>query len=311
MHSFHRTCVLVALCSLASLNGYGQWFDWMFYSQDFDDTLRFNLSIDTADGHGGLWLIGAPQKTVFNAPINPPNVIVTDTVSPYPVNATSRFTITNLAQDGWLFPHTALLAGYYWADLGAGDHGTLEVSFDQGATWSDLINDPVVQSYLVGNPGPDLAASTNGWQYFGMNVANLRFYALNELGIQIDLNDSIQYRFSFISDSINDPHDGLMYDELYFEDYVETVMELPGSAFHVQVSPNPAADLLTIVYETNDVDGCELLVHDARGTLCLRSGELPPHRASLDVGALPMGLYSFTLRARNGKRAFGRFVKGE
>jgi hypothetical protein len=286
--------------------------DWMFYDQDFDDTLRFNLSIDTTDGHGGLWQIGAPQKTVFNAAMSPPNVIVTDTLQPYPPNDTSRFTITNLAQYGWLFPHTAMLAGYFWIDAGAGDFGMIEISFDQGNNWVDLLNDPVVANYLQGAVfPPTLTGSSGGWQYFEMNLANLHYYALDELGITIEENDSIQYRFSFISDDVDDPHDGLMYDNLHFEDWVEAIPEFQASTFHSQVMPNPVTDELSVVYETTGVDAPILIVCDARGARCLESGQLAAHRASVDVSILGPGMYSYELRSENGMRSFGRFVKQE
>ena len=303
----HRTaCLTTTLLTTLALQA--QVIDWMFYDQDFDDTLRFNLSIDTA----GSWQIGAPQKTVFTAAMSSPNVIVTDTLLPYPPNDTVRFTITNLAQYGWLFPHTAMLAGYSWIDAGAGDFGTLEISFDQGNAWVDLLNDPVVASYLIGAVSPPtLTGSSSGWQYFGMNLANLHYYAIYELGITILENDSIQYRFSFISDGVDDPHDGLMYDDLHFEDYVEAMPEYQASTFHSLIAPNPVADQLNVVYETVGVNAPILIVRDARGARCLESGPLASHRASVDVSALVPGLYSYELRSGNGMRSFGRFVKQE
>ena len=309
MHTLLHRTAFVAATLMAALALQAQPLSWMFWGQTFDDTLRFNLSIDTTDGHGGLWQIGAPQKTVFNAAVNPPNVIVTDTLQPYPPNDTSRFTITTLAQDGWLFPHSAVLSGYFWSDTDAGDFGTMEISFDAGDTWGDLQSDPVIQSYLIGTALPTLTGSSGGWQYFYVNLAVLHYYALNELGIEIEMNDSVQYRFSFISDAVDEPHDGLMYDDLYFEDYGEAIPEFQASTFHSQVTPNPVLDQLDVVFETAGVEAPILIVRDARGARCLESGPLAPHRASLDVSILGPGLYSYELRSRNGMRSFGRFVK--
>lgn len=308
MHTLLHRSVCATTTLLATLALQAQVIDWMLYNQDFDDTLRFNLSIDPA----GSWQIGTPQKTLFSAAMSAPNVIVTDTLLPYPPNDTSRFTITNLAQYGWFFPHTVVLEGYYWIDAGDGDFGMIEISFNGGSAWVDLVNDPVVASYLQGSGFlPTLTGSSAGWQYFYMNLANLRYYALNELGIEIELNDSIQYRFSFTSDNVDEPHDGLMYDDFHFEDYVEAMPEYQASTFHSQVAPNPVADQLSVVYETAGVDALILIVYDAHGARCLESGQLAAHRAAVDVSVLQPGLYSYELRSRNGMRSFGRFAKHE
>jgi hypothetical protein len=302
----------IALCIVLSSVLRAQDITWPWYDQTFDDTLRYNLSIDTTDGHGGLWQIGTPQKTVFIDALSPPNVIVTDTLLPYPPNDTSRFTITNLAQDGWLMPHTVILSGYYWADIDTGDFGMIEISFDQGNTWSDLLNDPVLLSYMSSMPAaPVLTGSTIGWQFFHMDVAQLHNYAWNELGIAIDWNDSIQYRFSFISDSVDDAHDGLMYDDLHFEDWSEAIPEFQASTFHSEVIPDPVDDQLSVVYETVGVSAPTLIVRNAQGIRCLERTQLAEHRAIVDVSALGPGIYFYELRAANHMRSFGRFLKAD
>lgn len=287
-----------------------QVFDYMSYDQDFDDTLRFNLEIDTTDGHGGLWQIGAPQKSTFNAALSVPNVIVTDTLQPYPPNDTSSFIITNLAGYGWIAPHTAILAGYYWIDASPGDSGKIEISFDQGDTWLDLLNDPLINSYIAGSSlYPQLTGASGGWQYFYLSLASLHFYAINELGSPIELGDSIQYRFTFTSDGVDDPHDGLMYDNLHFEDYVEGIAEHAASTFHSSVVSNPVHDILDLLYAYAGPDAPLLVIHDAQGKRCLETRLPADHRCAVDVSSLGAGLYTFELRAANGARSFGRFVE--
>jgi len=65
------------------------------YYQHFDgkDTSKYNsllISLDTAKQN--VWQIGAPHKHYFDSAYSRPNVIVTDTSLPYPINNNSYFT---------------------------------------------------------------------------------------------------------------------------------------------------------------------------------------------------------------------------
>ena len=231
---------------------------------------------------------------------------------PDPID-TSRFTITHLAQAGWSWPHTAVLEGFAWADMGPGDRGTMEISFDQGTSWLDLVNDPEIANIiqLWGGSLPPLSGSSGGWQYFNMFLSPLHEYAQSQLGITIQMEDTILYRFSFFSDSLDEPHDGLMYDDLFFQDWAESIPEYQASTFHSRVTPDPVSDQLCLIYETAGVEAPQLIVYDARGTRCLERTRIADHRATVDVSGFAPGLYSYELRSLNGKRSFGRFVKSD
>ena len=63
----------------------------------------------------------------------------------------------------------------------------------------------------------------------------------------IQLGDTVLSKFSFISDSIPNSLDGLMFDSLYLEDYAEHVNHLQNNQTGaVNLYPNPAIQNITI-----------------------------------------------------------------
>jgi hypothetical protein len=213
------------------------------YDLNFEDTSQiWRVQIDT----NSCWQIGRPQKPTFSSAYSAPNVAVTDTVNPPPVNDTSFLRIIHVASLGLEVGHTVIIAGKYFVDSDTlSDYGTIEFSPDNGTTWIDLINDTNYSSYIYiwGQP-PVLTGRSNGWNDF--------WILLSELGplFNVQPGDTVLYRFSFISDSVQTNRDGLMYDDLHFEDWAEGVAEGRSSSL-ISVFPDPAEDLVSISYATN------------------------------------------------------------
>lgn len=213
------------------------------YNLNFDDTIGLqHLRIDTITNPNNLWQIGSPQKPVFTNSFSVPNVIVTDTINPYPTNDTSSFVLVNVAEGGgFVWPHTVTFEGQYYVNSDTlTDYGTIEFSPDNGTTWIDLINDTAYTSfYWWYLPKPTLTGNSNGWQNFYVNIANLGPI----FGIQD--GDTVLYRFTFISDSIQTNKDGIMFDQFQFVDYVEGIEETQNNNL-ISIYPNPTSDELRI-----------------------------------------------------------------
>ncbi len=235
-----RILLSVTLCLIASGSfaqlGFGS------YNLNFEDTILFvHLRMDSSINHNNLWQISAPQKTVFISAYSTPNVIVTDNINPYPVSDTSSFELVNRADQGWTYPHTVTISGYYWVNSDSlTDYGTIEVSPDNGTTWIDLINDTSYTSYYTWwSAKPILSGNSNGWQYL-----NVWFADLGPL-FNVQIGDTTLYRFTFISDSVQTNKDGLMYDDLNFVDYAEGIDEIKNNNL-ISIYPNPADENLFI-----------------------------------------------------------------
>ncbi len=209
---------------------------------NFENTPYLNrVLIDTSSNPGNIWQIGHPNKTVFNSAFSFPNVIATDTLNSYPINDTSSFTIIHIADLGWQFNYTIYIDGWYYVNSDTlTDFGYIEFSPDLGSTW--FYADSVVNhGCCFSGPEklPTFTGNSFGWQHFDYCLCT---------STPVNIGDTVLYRFTFISDNIQTNKDGLMYDDLHFDDMVEGIDEIQNDNL-ISISPNPVSDELRIQRE--------------------------------------------------------------
>lgn len=277
-----KNLLLTISLTIVAAQSFGQWMD--FYELNFDDSYGIeHLKIDTVSNPSASWQIGAPQKTLFTSALSVPNVIVTDTVNSYPINDTSSFLIHNVAGYGFVWPHTVILEGNYFVNSDSlTDYGTIEFSPDNGNTWVDLINDPTYDPYLMWPyPKPVLTGNSNGWKHFYLHLA--------ELGpvFNIQLGDTVAYRFTFISDSVQTNKDGLMFDNFHFEDYVESIDEIQNNNL-ISLFPNPTSEQLLIKQKSNSSEQ-SIQIFDCQGQLVYENVNFTGQ--SIDIKQFKNGVY--------------------
>lgn len=215
------------------------WNDYIFTFED--TTFWHSLTIDTIDNPDNVWQIGQPQKSIINYAYTPPNVIITDTLNGYPSNNISTFVIYHEAQGGFIEGGVAVLSGFFKVDSDSiSDYGIIDISPDNGITWINLLTDTLYTDYYnwITNK-PVLTGRTLDWQFFAVQLAGIRD------AFQLDSTSIIKYRFSFLSDGIDNARDGLAYDNLHFQDYLLGVNENQKN-YSVDVYPNPCKDYLWI-----------------------------------------------------------------
>jgi hypothetical protein len=264
---------------------FGQWTNGSMYDLNFDSPINLpHLRIDTTSNQHNAWQVGSPQKTNFNSAYSPPNAIVTDTLNSYPVNDTSVFTLVNVPEgSGFLWQHTVILSGQYLVNSDSlTDFGMIEFSPDNGITWIDLINDPIYSGYLSWyTTQPVLTGNSNGWQNFYVNLAGLGGVFF------IPDGDTVLYRFTFITDSVQTNKDGLMFDDFHFEDYYEGIDEIQNDNL-ISIGPNPATDKLFINSGTSF--GNEIVqVIDYTGKILIEKNTFS--EKSINTSALADGIY--------------------
>lgn len=274
----------------------------------FDDPGQLHrIEIDTVSNPNNIWQIGAPQKTVFTSASSFPNVIVTDTINPYSVNDTSTFSLSFLAGQGFTWPHTVLLGGAYKVDTDhLSDYGKIEFSPNNGETWVDLLTDTVYENmgcYYWVTDKPVLTGTSTDWKYFHVWLAGF--------GSVFDIQDgdTIIYKFSFISDSIQTNKDGLMYDDLSFEDSVEGLEELGYGRLKSECFPNPATDRLTIAFDNKLSASFDVHIFDTSGRQVYQS-KTNAETVDVSIESLSKGLYFFKL-VNEVDRVYtsGKFIK--
>lgn len=245
-----KQLLLIIVFTFSGIISYAQLED-SFYEITFDDGFGMqHLIIDSTNNHNNIWKVGSPNKSIFTCAYSLPHVIVTDTINSYPINDTSVFIIKNVAYgQGYEWPHTVMLAGRYFVNSDTLiDYGKIEFSPDNGNLWLNLFDSILIDTTynyywywnMYGSPKPILTGNSNGWKYFEINLASVG----HAFGVHD--GDTVLFRFSFISDSIQTYKDGLMYDNLHFEDWVEGIEE--NNYNFCSLVPNPAND--KIIFNT-------------------------------------------------------------
>jgi hypothetical protein len=284
------------------------------YSISFDNQYGMqHLFIDTISNPNNIWQVGQPQKTVFSSAYTEPNAIITDSINSYPPNDTSIFMITNVASgQGYEWPHTVVLAGRYYVNSDTiVDYGKIEFSPDNGTTWVDMLNDTVIIDTASNwtwiwpeYDKPVLTGNSDQWKYFNVNLAVLgHFYGVQD-------GDTVLFKFTFISDNIQTNKDGLMFDDLYFEDYVEEIEEENLSQLNSICFPNPAQDHIIIKSKAKDNGDYNIAIFDITGKQVFKKEYNNVCSVELNICSLNAGYYFYQLTNEENKtQTIGKFIK--
>jgi hypothetical protein len=255
----------------------------LYIHVNFDNPNFFGLSaeIDTSN-IDNIWQIGQPYKIVLNQAESQPNVIITDTLNTYPINNSSSFYISYYDYN----------CGYmdvsYFCDTDSlNDYGTIELSMDSGQTWINILDDSL---NIIANKKPILTGNSSGWQWFSFFYGNL----LSDFG------DSILFKFSFTSDSIDTQHDGLMFDNLAFCESVNTQNRYQLN--NLKVFPNPATDILNFELE-EPIQDAQIRIYSILGQLVEQKNMDYSEQIQFNVSTWNSGMYFYGIYIE------GRLVK--
>jgi len=274
---------------IASFIGFGVFGQYAFH-ETFEypfDAYRANFTIDTVNCSNNIWQIGKPQKTVFHGAYSSPNVIITDTLNPYPINDTSIFYLRTVG----MYHGLLSLIFYYRLDIDTLSSAKIEVSGDVGLNWiNPMTEDTTYMFYWVGGK-PRLDTSTSGWRLFNLNMDT---WSYAYPGHHVDTfphyrtSDTILYRFTFISGNSSMHGDGWMMDNFLGEN---TVTVGVGDADKISscVFPNPTKGTIYLHPDFTTSDEDRIVVYNMEGQQVYTTS--PP--ASLPVSLpLPDGVYT-------------------
>jgi hypothetical protein len=258
-----------------------------------------------------LWQVGSPDKTLFTEAYTFPNAIVTDTANAYPINANSSFTIKHVADLGFEMPNHVLFTGVYRVDTDSlTDYGMIEFSPDNGTTWVDLIDQGQYDTQIHwGNSGnesdvPVLTGNSNGWKNFAVYFSQLGSV------FSIVTGDTVLFKFSFISDAIENNRDGLMFDSLRIEDTPPLNVGKLDQQTSLTIYPNPASSLLTLDYSNIGTSAITIEIYNHLGVKVEELQQNEQWNKNLDVSHFANGFYYIVLSDSQGNnRQSGAFVK--
>jgi hypothetical protein len=263
------------------------------------------LFIDNSPGN--TWQIGPPQKATFHQANSAPNVIVTDTINPYPPGNTSIFTIKCLALDGLIFGLDLFYGFYYVRSDSLNDYGSMEFSPDNGVTWVDMINDTSYNSnFQWYYQKPVLTGNSGGWKYFEVMMMDIGSI------FNIQYGDTVIFRFTFKSDNVPENMDGLMFDDLCFFPFIEGISEIHFSPVETSIYPNPSSGNFTIKFKNPNNDPFQLNVYNMNSKLMFSKEGITGTKAEFSDSNLPAGIYFYKLTNSNRhERGWGKFIVTE
>jgi len=237
-----------------------------------------------------LWQVGSSDKTILNYS---GITIMTDTTASYPPNANSSFQLKIPAGDmGFSY-----LSCVYKTDTDSlADYGLIEVSIDNGNTWLNIDS-------LLGITPPVLTGKTeSGISYYFQ-------YSLIS-GFSPNICDTIYYKFSFISDSIDTYKEGIQYNSIQIVNWADFIYET-SSNNTVFTFPNPSANEITLEFEQNNSENTLLEILNLLGQTIhgeTLKGEIGKQLKTVDVSALQNGIYFIKLKNRD-QTYSTRFIK--
>lgn len=238
-----KNLLLLGLLFMILCKSYGQdtiytyaWTPYMGYFYDLNDrdTIDKYFFIDTTQTNN-IWQLGTPSKPIFNSAYSAPLALVTDTLNNYPNNNTSSFSFIVWTNCNWSEIN-------FWHRINADslkDGGVIEYSIDGGTTWNNILNSTYsfssnfysINDTIESNSNKSGFTGTSGWTY--------------EWFFGPTLNNFIEYRFTFTSDSTNTNKEGWMIDDIVVNGVMVGINEIE-EASSVQIFPNPTSDFILI-----------------------------------------------------------------
>ncbi|HYG52497.1 MAG TPA: hypothetical protein VD905_16410 [Flavobacteriales bacterium] len=295
---------LIITCCIARAT-HAQTFYQYFDGADTSASNSVLVNIDTTGGN--IWQIGPPTKNLFNAAYTVPNVIVTDTMNPYPVNDTSSFVF---GYDPQTLPWG--IVAIQWTqklDLqNLADGGLVEYSVDTGATWENVWYNPYVYNFY-GFPPANFDTLQSGEYGFTGTYNNWHDVWLCFSGSYFYMFDTVLFRFTLKSDSVQTSQDGWMIDNLMMHPTFVHTAKGGTQDQYFNVYPTVTAGRVDIeiekLLEFHIIEDILLVAADGKTVKHLTNC---PTKFFLDLRDLPNGMYFLTLRTNFKQETFPVFL---
>jgi hypothetical protein len=252
------------------------------------DTITFEkhrelIKIDTSQKNN-VWQIGRPQKNFFDSAYSKPYAIITDSISSYPVNNISSFTVImpGPSNAGWSECVPPYIYFFQKFDMDSlQDSGHIDISTDRGITWKNI------EKYCGKYYPVNITGRSNNWVQTTMNC-----------NINFPICDTALMRFTFYSGSISLGKEGWMIDNIYIGYSIcEGINEHDVNPSQINIYPNPSSQQVTLSYELpQQENSATLQLYNTMGQL-VKTIAVNGYKGEMgdNVSALPNGIYYYTL----------------
>lgn len=285
--------ILIILGLLTNNNLFGQSFTTL--TQYNFETIE-NITIS----NNGIWEIGTPSKTNFNAAFQGNRAIITDSINPLPVDTTSYFFIvidSAEIQKG----NTTMLEFWHKYELDeTEDSAFIDFSYDGGISWYKGENSPnnyeIMYSRYFSSTGteylyPDTIISGISGEWVREIYVWFWYIPCSFIkSTSSDLYpDSILVRFNVKSGMPSEQKAGWMIDSLSisYDKYSSAIQEI--NLDYLLIYPNPFSDYITIELENSILS--EYHIYNSIGQIIRYNSDINSQRHLIDTKELKTGLY--------------------
>ncbi len=273
---------------------------------DFEDPSTINMvQIDSISNPNNIWQIGQPNKSFFDTAYSIPNCILTDSINFYPINDTSSFIIKHHANLGF---HNNVVEFGIWYKVDTDsitDFGRIEFSPNNGQIWIDLLEDTaILPNHVWYDEKPVFSGKSSGWKCCGLNLGFFGTIYPNIVG------DTVHFKFTFISDSIQSNKEGWLIDNIHIVECVGGIYENNFEIVQSNAFPNPVMNELTIDFKNQESNDYKLTIFDNIGREYKILDKIKSNTIKVNVKNMNPGLYFYRLiDYKKSKIAIGRFIK--
>lgn len=301
------------------VDGCINFFNFNFENNGVDSSSYF-IHVDTTNVNN-IWQVGKPQKNFFDSSLSGVNAIVTDTITPYQINNFSTFglkVILTYTLDDGIF-YIQFIHKFNTDTLK--DRGYIEFSVDNGQNWNDIVHltDSIYQLYYVLLPefykNDILNYSENG---FSGNSSNLPYNDNGWVGGYISfvyngdynqtnpLIDTLDLRFVFVSDSIQNNKDGWMIDNISVGGVYESIFDKVIENKNIIIYPNPISENSTIDLNSNSTS-FNIEIYNLSSNLVKRFSS-NSQKITISKKDFNQGMYFYKILDNNNKQYTGKFI---
>lgn len=273
----------------------------VFMKIDFENTCEDNKYIlNDTNVPGNIWRIGKSVKKIYSLHHGGENVMITDLRNSYPSNYKSSF-ILKVKPFTEAFKRLELLFEFKMESDTIKDFGNIEISTDNGKTWTDLFeNNPSFQrlidyfypidSYLSGELYSE-------WHFIYFNIdSNFVTY-----------KDTVLFRFNFFSDSIQNNKDGWMIDDIVVEPVL--ISSVPEKSINgvLQVIPSLIKKEQSFeIVSQNDIF-TTISIYDIKGNI-IKHNSLFSGKQTFNASDFSPGLYIVKHILNSNKTNYTKFI---
>lgn len=269
----------------------------------FEGESNLAISIDTSNADN-IWQIGRPQKFTFQEAFSEPKAIVTDTLSFYPVNNTSSFTVhVDITETSLELPYILLSWKHKMeVDPLSQEGGLIEVSYDSMQTWINVLSDEELAPEFFGYF--NTLSLENGDRVINQVSGPYFDATLCWSTVSLEEGSELDVRFTFFSDSLEQSRDGWLIDNFHSYGLIFDAVEDRDSK-NIEIFPVPTSTALHITSSDIEPYYCMIIgIHGDQWPLQKIQNQ------KIDVSSLQTGMYHIIFFDHKKKHlSTSRFVK--